>query len=122
MKFKIIMMMALAVTIMTRSACGMVLMNFQGWDRLEECSADIAIVYTENQTPPGTAPLIGNEPTSDWQVKILSVLKGTNTVSTTRLFTNYELRNHTTYLVFGNYDSTGLNAYEDFCVVPLGNA
>jgi hypothetical protein len=121
MKYKIMMLVIFTLALMTIGTFGMLIGSFPGWDRLEGESSDIAIIYTQDPTPPGTVPFVANAPPYDYKVDILSALKGTNTVSSTRFFTEHELRNHWTYLVFGNYNSLGLNAIEDFRVVPLNN-
>ena len=121
MKYKILMIVVFILMLTAKGAFGMLYGTFQGWDRLEKISSDIVIVYTKNQTPPLTPPLIGDALKSDWQVKILSVLKGTNTISSTRFLTDYELKNNCLYLVFGNSNSLGLAAVEDFRVVTLDN-
>jgi hypothetical protein len=121
MKSKIMMIVVFTLALTTRSAFSYLMGTFQGWDKLEEQSSVIAIVYTQNTTPRGTLPLIGNAPSSDWQLDILSTLKGTNTVSSTRFLTDHELKNNCAYLVFGEYDGTALRAIEDFRVVQLDN-
>jgi len=61
-----------------------------------------------------------NGPRFDFNVSVLSVLKGTNGVRHASLQTDHELRPRQAYLVFASYNNGIYKAYEEFKVVPLG--
>jgi hypothetical protein len=97
------------------SAAGYVTVPFPGWEELETRSPDIVIV-----SPTASAPRIRvSSPRSDFEVSVELVLKGTNSSTVTRFLTDHELQLHQRYLVFGQYDSDVLKAFEDYRVIPL---
>lgn len=92
---------------------------FSGWDYVENNSPYISIVECEKSIPPTPGIIVMDAPASDSNVRILSVLRGTNSVSSARLQTDYELKEGQKYLVFGYYDSGFYRAYEPYRVIPL---
>lgn len=93
-------------------------MPFRGWSQLENESPDIVLITSWNPTPP-TPGVDVSGPKSDYQIEILSVLKGTNSVPSPSLLTDHELEKGGGYLVFGQYDGSVLRAFEDYRVIPI---
>ncbi|HEY1787283.1 MAG TPA: hypothetical protein VGJ73_03970, partial [Verrucomicrobiae bacterium] len=58
---------------------------------------------------------------SDWQVVLLSSLRGTNATGHFRLLTNHSLSRGHKYLVLGYYIDGDYEAFEDYRVVPLSH-
>jgi hypothetical protein len=115
MKTRIIITIMLLITF---SAIGRLIEPFPGWTELENRSPYIIIVDCKRQfLRSGT---VINGPNSDYTIDVKAFLKGTNNVSSGRLWTDHNLKAGQEYLVFGYYDSDIYEAYEDYRVVPLG--
>jgi hypothetical protein len=108
----------LIVLLITISVTAQVMVLFQGWDRLKETSPYIIVAHCGKPTLP-TSGVIGGLK-SDSEIQIITVLKGTNSVSSARLQTDHELWQGENYLVFAYYGGGIYQAYEKYRVIPLG--
>src|SRR5579872_7246839 len=98
MKPKIFIITIITITLTILSAVAYVLSPFDGWDRVEKMSPDIVVVNCWKPTPPTPGvDFVG--PDSDYQVGVVSVLKGTNATTSARLLTDHPLQIGRTYLV-----------------------
>jgi hypothetical protein len=93
---------------------------FFGWERLKAESPEIVVADTGEPTPPTPGFAVEDGPRYDFNITVLSTLKGTNGVRHARLQTDCDLRPRKAYLFFGSYKNGIYKAYEDFKVVPLG--
>jgi hypothetical protein len=116
MKNKIIFAIAfLALTVLAHMTT-----PFNSWDELISKSSNIAVVRCDDPTRPVPSVATANGPQSDMAINTIYILKGTNTASNGRLFTDTDLCPGNSYLLFGNYDNGVYQAYEDYRIVPLG--
>jgi hypothetical protein len=110
----------LALALVTFSAAAYLIAPFSGWPKLAERSPDIVLVLAVRPTvyPPNVN---FSGPRSDFQVEVTSVLKGTNYTASTdaRLLTDHELRPYHLYLVFGQYTTNWIDAFEDYRAIQL---
>lgn len=105
---------------MAASILARVIAPFVGWDRLEDVSSNIIIVYCGGPTPPTPGFSIVGATRFDSEITVISILKGTNHISSGRLQTDHELRQNNYYLAFADYDNGIYEAWEEYKVVPLG--
>jgi hypothetical protein len=113
-------LIVVAILLVTISIVARVIAPFPGWHRLIEKSPDIIIARCGKPTPPPPGVLTLNATKSDSDIEVVSVLKGTNNVSASRLLTDHVLWRDENYLIFGYYDSGIYQAFEEYRVIPLG--
>ena len=94
----------------------MVMLPFQGWPRLRECSADIVVARCMKTALPVTIV----DDVVESEIQVVMVLKGTNRVDTSTLLSERWLRQGEHYLVFGNFQNGSYRAIQEYRVVPLG--
>jgi len=111
----------MAALLMTLGVMARVIAPFLGWNNLTETSPEIIVVQCGKPTPPNPNIMVIGATKSDSEIQLVSVLKGTNDLSSTRLQTDHALRQGENYLVFGYFDSGIFKAYEEYRVVPLGD-
>jgi len=58
---------------------------------------------------------------SDSEIKIVSVLKGANNITSAELQTDYDLQSGRYYLVFGSLNGGTYTSYGPYAVIPLGH-
>ena len=113
-------MIVLTVLLITVSIMARIIVPFPGWDRLKTEAPNIIIARCGKPTPPTPDVIIMNAPTSDSAIEVVSVLKGINNASSSRLLTDHGLRQDENYLIIGHYDSGIYRAHEEYHVIPLG--
>jgi hypothetical protein len=118
MKTKPIILVLLSIS--ATCALARLITSFPGWDLLKVNSPYIIIAHCGEPTPPTPGVLIDNGPNSDSSIEVISVLKGTNHVSSSQLWTDRRIWPGENYLVFGYYDSGVYQAFEEYRVIPLG--
>lgn len=118
MKTKIIIVAASLITV---GVMARIIAPFHGWGDLTETSPNVIVVKCGKPTPPNPDVIVMNGTKSDAEIQIVSVLKGTNDLSSARLQTDHELRQGENYLVFGYFDNGICKAYEEYRIVPLGD-
>ena len=115
-KLIVIVLMLMVVSVVARFSA-----RFLGWDRVEAISPDIIVADTGHPTPPTPGIVVVNGARFNFDITVLSVLKGTNNVVHARLQTEHELQPLHIYLVFGFYSDGIYDAYEEYRVIPLGD-
>lgn len=116
---KIIIIATVAMALISLSAAAMVIEKFQDWEQVKNNSSDIVIATAWDENP-SHGVLVNRK--ADFQIEILSVLKGTNVTGFVRLLADHELERGQEYLIFGIYSGTYLDAGEDYRVIPLGKS
>jgi len=101
-------------------ALARVIAPFKSWNEVERLSSYIVIARCGEPTAPMPNVITINATRSDSAIEIVSVLKGTNSLGSSRLLTDHDLQKGEIYLIFGYCDGGICQAYEEYRVVPLG--
>lgn len=110
----------IVVLLIALSAIARIVVPFQNWNQVEQNSPCIIIAHCEEPTTSTNSDLLVNATISDSFIKVLSILKGTNNLSVSRLLTDHELQQGENYLLFGYCENEIFQACEEYRVVPLG--
>jgi len=110
---KIIMLATLLATISV--AMAIIITPFQGWDWLEEKSSDIVIARC-SETP---LQIYGGGLVNA-HIEVTDVLKGTNSLKSAFLVSQFQPSQGEDYLIFGNCSGQTYEAVEKYRVIPLG--
>ena len=119
MKTKIIIVAASLITV---GVMARIIAPFHGWGDLTETSPNVIVVKCGKPTPPNPDVIVMNGTKSDAEIQIVSVLKGTNDLSSARLLDKtMNFDKGKIISVFGYFDNGICKAYEEYRIVPLGD-
>lgn len=90
---------------------------FSSWEEIIHHSTDIVVVRCGKTVPP---PPSLSPPRSDAGIDVIGILKGTNSLGPSRLWTDHLVHEGENYLIFGAYNNSNYVAFEEYRVVPLG--
>lgn len=113
-------LMISVVGLMPLLALAHIIAPFPGWEDVKDASSSIVVVLCGKPVPQDWQYSVSDGPSSDSEVDVVAVLKGTNALGSARLQTDHELRSGEHYLVFGNFNQNICTAYEPYKVVPIG--